>query len=396
MNKFRTRLIFIIGLTVASAAPCRCQIDGESQSYLDQATTSLYNLNYSDCQDSLRKLISADPQNPFGYLLEAGAIWWQSSNEYDLFKETPTLEGVFEQDVRHALKKAGPLAQSSDEKNKANGLFVQGMALGLRGQWLLLRGHWFEAYLAGRGGLKRLRQCLKVDPNYYDADLGLGAYQYQAAKFGRKIKLGFVFRVFGNEKNGIKLISLAKDKGRFASRQAAIFLLTLYLQDKHDYEKALSIAAHLGKSFPASPYFKFLKAMIYFNLGQKGHSYDLGRYLFGEFQKNPGAFEPKVMSLACSFSGNPCLNRGQARGFIRWIDGALAQAPASDAEWISTLHLLRGYALNILGDSTQARSDYYDVLAGPDIFDWRMRARTCLADGCNRDSILSDLRAWAN
>ncbi len=371
----------------------KAQIDAISQQYLKEATASLYSLDYAESRKSLRKIIAEDPENPFGYLFEAGAIWWQFSNENNLFLKQKNLQVIFTNDVAQTIAKSRPMLASPDPETRAEGDFAAGMAYGLRGQWRLLMGHWLDAYFDGRKGLKFLHACLAADPEYYDADLGLGVYDYEAARFGRKIRMGFLFRIFGDERNGIRLITLAKEKGRYSKHQAAVFLLTLYIQDKNDYQDALPLAKELRRDFPESPYFEFVEAMLDYNIGLKDESFIAGRYLYRMFKNDPEGFEPKLLSLACSFSGTPCLNKRQMARFRDWLNGSLERYGGDDSAegWRVALRLMRGYSESVLGARVQAETDFQGVLAAPDSFDLRARARQCLTAGCGRRSLLSDL-----
>ena len=91
-------------LAILLAAPVPVHAGGArtspaTQAQLDEGLNALYSLDYVQARRASRKLIELEPDNPFGYLFEASAIWWQASQEYVLFKDTPTLQGLFEQDV---------------------------------------------------------------------------------------------------------------------------------------------------------------------------------------------------------------------------------------------------------------------------------------------------------
>ncbi|HVA65294.1 MAG TPA: hypothetical protein VNK24_00020 [Elusimicrobiota bacterium] len=309
----------------------------------------------------------------------------------------PDLQDLFIADVTEAMRKSRPMLASSDPNTRADGDFAQGMAVGLRGQWRLLMGHWIDAYFDGHKSLRFLRACLASDPAYYDADLGLGIYDYEAARFGRKIKMGFLFKIFGDERRGIRRIGLAKEKGRYSRRQAAVFLLTLYIQDKKDYRDALPLAQELRRNFPQSPYFEFVQAMLDYDSGFKDESFDLGADLFRKLEKDPAVFKPKILSLACSFSGSSCLNKRQMSSFMDWINGSIEKfyGNHSQKNWITALRLLRGYSEGALGETAQADGDFHGVLTAPDFMDFHARAEQCLAVGCDRQSILADLKKLA-
>ncbi|MBI5631651.1 MAG: hypothetical protein HY921_12305 [Elusimicrobia bacterium] len=358
---------------------------------IETGLKNLYDLNYEQSRASFREIIALEPDNPFGYLAESGALWWQSFQEYGLFKDTPTLEGLFEADVEAALAKAEPLTDSEDKSVKADAHFVMGMALGTRGQWHMMRGQWLKAYFDGKKALKHLKKCLKSDPEYYDAYLGLGVYDYQVDHFRGLLKLGFLFGVRGDEDRGLERMRLAMDRGRYGSRQAAQFLCSIYITDRGDYAQALQITRKLLESFPDSLYFQFLEAMLLYKTGDLEGSLQAGGAILKKAQADPRQFNRKLLSLACGMTGDRCLSPEVLRDSVNWFDQALA-IKRGDA-WLALNHLYRGYAHAGLGQDQEARRDFLWVLTHPDFSDAHSRAKECLKKNCDAAEVLSYLRA---
>ncbi len=304
----------------ASAGP---HLSPAAETQLDEGLTRLYSLDYVAARSSFRKLIELEPDNPFGYMFEAGGIWWESSQEFGLFKDTPTLQGLFEEDVDAAQRKADAYIDSKDPQIRADGYFVSGMALGTLGQWRLMRGHWMDAYFAGKKAIKHLKKCVKMDPTYYDAQLGLGVFDYQTAHLSGIAKLGILLGVHGDEKRGLEEIQIAADKSRYASRQASEFLMCIFIIDLHDFARALPVVQKLRENFPQSPYYQFLEALLRHRLGDQDASLALARELYAQIAADPAAFRPKWMTLVCGLSGADCLTKPDALAALPWFDHAL-------------------------------------------------------------------------
>jgi len=60
------------------------------------------------------------------------------------------LQGLFEQDVEAAIRKADPWTNSKDKAVRADGHFAMGMALGTSACGACLRGHHVKAYFEGK------------------------------------------------------------------------------------------------------------------------------------------------------------------------------------------------------------------------------------------------------
>ncbi len=397
INSLVLLLTLVPGLAFAGGA----HTSPVAEAKLDEGITALYGLEYAQARRASRKLIELEPDNPFGYLFEAGAIWWQASQEFGLFKDTPTLQGLFEQDIEAGVRKSEAYIDSKDKQMKADGYFVSGMTLGVRGQWNLMKGKWLDAYFDGKKSMKQLKKVAKLDENYEDVYLGLGVFDYQAAHLSGIAKLGILFGMRGDEKRGLERIQRAVDKAGFARRQAAQMLSSIYLIDLHDDARALTLVQGLRKDFPNSVYFVFLEAMLRHRLGDWDGSLVLGRELHKTIAADPKAFRPKWLTLVCGLSGADCLAKGDMERTLTWLDHALdstskdsAAGPKPDG-FQTMLHFLRGQTLDILGRRDDAVAEYKKVEALPALGETKEIARACLEAPCDRAATLKRLRAMS-
>ena len=389
-------LVLLLSLAPVFARAGGARASPAAEAQFDEGLSALYSLDYAKSRRASRKLIELEPDNPCGYLFEAGSIWWQASQEYGLFKDTPTLQGLFEQDVEAAVRKSSAYIDAKDKQQKADGYFISGMALGTRGQWNLMKGKWLDAFFDGKKAIKHLKKCVKLDAEYEDAYLGLGVFDYQAAHLSGIAKLGFLFGVRGNEERGLQRIQRAVDKSRYARRQAAQFLSAVYLVDRHDDARALTVIFPLRKDFPGSPYFIFLEAMLRHRLGDWDGSLALGRRLHAIIAADPKAFRHKWLTVVCGQSGPDCLSESDMERTLVWLDHALDSTSKEKPDTFSThLRLLRAYALDALGRREEAVKDYQRAEHLPPLGDSRESARACLAEPCSRQALLKRLRAMS-
>lgn len=388
------RLLLALAL-LGAPAPARA-LTPAAEALIDQGLFFLYNLDYEDAREKFREVIRLEPDNPYGYLSEAGAIWWQSSNEYGLFKDTPTLEGLFEQDIEDAIRTADKLFDSPDKKLRAEARFVAGMALGTRGQWNLMKGNWLRAYFDGKKAIKHLKKCAKLDPEYYDVYLGLGVYDYQAARLPGVLKLGVLVGVRGDEARGIEGMKLALEKGRFGSRQAAQFLVSAYILDRKDYAGALPLIQRLRDLYPSSPYFHFIEVTTLYRLGRFDESQRAARDLLASAKDDPALLGRKQLSLFCGFAGSDCLGAADVSAAIEWLSQAIDRTPPNDKEWLAVAHLYRGVSHDMLGHRSLAIDDFERVLSRPDLADAHARSRHCLLNPCTRAEVVKMLKGMTS
>ncbi|MBI5200333.1 MAG: hypothetical protein HY925_02000 [Elusimicrobia bacterium] len=388
------RAALLLALCLLAPRPARA-LTPAAESYLDQGLFALYNLDYDLARSKFRELISQEPANPYGYLFEAGAIWWQSSNEYGLFKDTPTLEGVFEDDIEKVVETSDKLFDSSDKRLRAEARFAAGMALGTRGQWNLMRGNWMRAYFDGKKAMKHLNKCVKIDPEFWDAYLGLGVYDYQAAHLPGVLKAGILLGIHGDEARGLERMYTALEKGRFGSRQAAQFLSSIFILDRKEYGQALPLLQRLRQSFPTSPYFHFLEVTTLYRLGKVEESHQSARGLLDRAKADPGILGRKQLTLFCGMAGEDCLSADQATAAIEWFSQAIDRATAADRDWLSLNYLYRGISHDIVGQRSLAIDDFERVLTRPDFSGSHERAKRCMLNACTRAEVVRILKGIA-
>lgn len=353
---------------------------------LQAALADLYRLEYEKVWPAAGEFIAARPRNPFGHLFVAGALWWQTTTENLSPEEDPALGRRFERSVDRTVELADELIESEDPRQRADGYFAAGMALGLRGQWRLVQGRWYQAYRDGKKAMSYLRRCVEISPRYYDAYMGLGIFDYQVAKLPGALKLGarLLIRGTGNAKRGLKRLRLSVKKGRFASRQAAAFLLSIHLVYERDYPKALETVRGLLQDFPESPYYRFIEVLCLARTGDWDASHAKAQALFADLGKDPEAFLRKERGTLCGFAGDACLEEDRLAAAEDWLTRALAQARRSDDPngWRTILRLYRGAANDMLGRRERALDDYRGVTALPDFAGSHARARFCMEEPC--------------
>ncbi len=393
----------------ASANPSG--MDAVARGLSEEGFKALYNLDYARAQGTFRTLIRNEPDKAFNYLFESGALWWEASNEAGLFKRRPDLRKRFEDDTRQAVFRSKPLLDSSDPKDQADGHFIVGMALGARGQWELLEHHWLKAYLAGKKAVAHLKKCLEIDPEYADAKLGLGWFEYDVSRYSGL--LGFLSRhlldVRGDEAGGLQLIEAAAKHAAYVSRQAQIVLSSIYLGDKRDFPKALAAIQELRRAYPESPYFQFLESVLRYATKDSAGSFQTAREFFGPFSRDEKASKPKLLTLLCAFAEKSCPDPVQTELSLGWLRRAINDEKALEItampkgwtqrdhlSWLSTLYLYRGYAESILGLPNLAKADFDRVISDyPAFWDNQDRARGCLKSPCAAKTIESYLKNLA-
>ena len=366
----------------------------DSEAQLKIALNDLYKIDFKKANIDLSKIIQAEPNNPFAYLSDAGALWWETSAHYGLIPTPAWLKSRFEEDLARAISGAKKLLESDSPKDQAEGHFIMGLSLGELGEWDFLNHHWLKAFFNGKKALSHLKTCLKIDSTYYDAYLGLGSYDYQVSRFGFLLKAGALLGgLHANAQRGIEHLIMAEDRGRYSSEQAAIFLATLYTLDKKDYKTALSIIQKLRQEYPNSFYFELIEIGLRDKLNEWNRSLSLGVDALSKIKAHPNAYKDRLLDTACGFSPQNCLDPQESSEIVDWTSRAIAATKNAgnkndDPDMLSLLHLYRGYGEDLTGLRDNAENDYQWVLNHPDFLENHAQASECLKTPCTRETVI--------
>ncbi|MDZ7319328.1 MAG: hypothetical protein ONB11_09255, partial [candidate division KSB1 bacterium] len=138
---------------------------------VDQAIDLVYQKQYFDAIAMCEKVIRQYPDNPLGYLGQAGVYHIIMLN-YRISLFEPKFDSLANQAIAIGEK---ALKQYS---NDANAYFALGAAYGFRGLNRIRKGEWFGAFKDGVKGVSHIKKAHEMNPELYDVYYGLGLYYY--------------------------------------------------------------------------------------------------------------------------------------------------------------------------------------------------------------------------
>ena len=264
-----------------SFAACPVQAQNAPFSWLSPETTSILDKIYDggDTQaaiDAAQRLQQENPQQPLGYVLEAEAAWWNiwgNSAEYKYGMTMARHRGVLAAD-RHYLELAAKISALAETQIKnqetAEMKFFNGMGYALAARLYGLRGENRNTARAGVRARDNFARAIVLDPDFADAYLGLGLYNYYVDTLsGIARMLRFMMGIPGGSKaEGIHQLKIAFAEG-ILTPVAARFYLALNLHNyDHQYKAALEILLPLLQKYPGNPVFQLAAGDLYAKLGQ--------------------------------------------------------------------------------------------------------------------------------
>lgn len=357
---------------------------------LQRALHGLYSLEYQAGEAEAEAFIKANEDNPYGELFITGMLWWRAATEGLRSIDDPGLASRFDAHSRRAVALSKRLFKADKPRLRAEAYFVAGMSLGLRGQWRLTNRQWLKAYLDGKKAIKYLRKCVEADPNFHDAYLGLGIFDYQSAVLPGVLRFGALLLVRGDRERGLARIRQAMEKGQFARQQATQFLLTIFIAQENNPAEALKLLHDLRRDFPDGIYYAAVEAAMLAASGDRSAALPAWAGVYASLNA-AGTLKTKGWGVLCGAYGDACLSPERATSAEAWIEGAL-NSPLADAPpgWLSALHLVRGLARDSQRDIKLAREDYAAVAADPAApNDLKRIAEACRVQTCGSERILA-------
>lgn len=288
-------------ILAATAFAGNLSLPPETRAILDHIYSGRSDLAIPEAQALQRD----QPSHPLGYLLEAEARWWEIwcvaaeykyGMAYPRHKDKQTSDQVYLDLAAKAesLALAGLAQHETPEMH-----FYAGMAEAQVSRMYSLRGENRATAREGVRGREHLLRALALDPTLYDADLGLGLYNYYVDTLSTIARLLRFFMGIpgGTKEEGIRQLRQAMEHGQLTPAEARFYLaINLHNYDQK-YEDALQVLTPLVEKYPENPIFLLARGDLYGKLGRKALA--IADYHAAEKAQFPGEeCRQKVQKLA--------------------------------------------------------------------------------------------------
>lgn len=224
---------------------------------------SIYAVDLPEAKRNFELAMEKYPEHPYPQFGIAMTKW--AELEYLEDESNPKLA----EEYGTLTDKAIAAAHSWLKKHPAdaNAYMCLGGMYGLRARLAIMQHRWFRAYLDGKKAISNTRKSLKVDPELYDAYLGLGMYEYYAGTLPGVIKILAKLFLSGDAKEGIGYLNLCKEKGYFNALAAKLMLVEIYTEPDslfRDPATAVKWSEELRKLYPVHPQMHFVQIVSLF------------------------------------------------------------------------------------------------------------------------------------
>jgi len=351
------------------------------QPEVQQAFQLFYNMDYDEAMPRFEKIQREHPGNPMAtaYLLDA--VLFRELNRLDLLDTTFYANDGFltgkhtvveNPNVRDRIKALGDEAvdeanaELKTNPNDVDALFVRGWVKSLQATYSAIVERAFA------GGLKQALgaradcdRVLQLDPNYVDAELVTGVYQYVVGSLNIAFKVLIEFvGIHGSKGTGLALLRDDGERGVITRVEARTSMM-LFLRREARYEPAVQIAKSLAEEYPHDYLFRLEEANLEKDAGDGMIAAATYEQLI-EMARRPGYYPNAHLELAYFGLGDTL--RGQKKygdAVDAYRNGA--DQPTTSPELKRRCLLEAGMTYDLMRDHEKAIRQYQAVLnAGSD------------------------------
>ena len=341
---------------------------------------AVYNLDYKTARERFLHMARLAPDHPAGYLYLANNLWLETlylsrrlttsvytggsfySQDANEDKVDPKRDREFQDLIRQAVavSKARVLKDAKD----VEALYYEASALGIRAAYNSSVKRGFSRGIGdANDSVKIQREVIKLDPNYVDAYLSIGLYEYviDSLPFGWRLLARFA-GLKGSKTKGIEHLELVVSRGKYGADDSRVVLLGIYSKE-NKRERALELISDLTTHYPRNYIFGLERASMLYRVGRPDEA---GR-AFAELSKDDRV-TAQVADLVNYQWGEALSSKQEYESAIARFK-EVQRWPKSNAGLVSLAHLRAGEALDALGKRDEAMAEYQTVLKRENVFD---------------------------
>lgn len=357
--------------------PAQMGIPADLDRLYTQYIDSIFDMRFKDAEEKAKDVIARYPEHPAGYFGLAGLAWTKYVYETD--QSDQSLYAPFVAKVEEVATIGNKWIKTHPHDPLA--MMVVGAAYGIKSRLLTVRGEWIKAYLTGRKAIGITKNAIKADPNFIDAYLGIGMYDYYTDVYPRVIGVLAKLVLRGNRVRGIETLRKVAENGHMSKSCAQILLVEIYTEDAYgarDPEKAIALMKELRARYPNSAMMHSAQLVAlyegkrYDDVIAESRSFiaavDKGRYNIIEKAKG-------LVALGCALwakgQKEEALASFRLAGDIKF-QGALSR-------WAVWAHFRAAQLQDRMGRREDALKDYKTVMAQPDRWGFYAKAKKGIA-----------------
>ena len=398
LQKFSCALLVLVVLACTGVSQTKNTLSETDRARFDALRRSgldaLYDLDYEKARKDFSEIARLFPDHPAGPQLLAARVWIKTlyetrrlqsslySSESFYTQGDDKVDAKVVAEFRNLTREAKRLAEARLKQNPKDieALDVLAATAGLKASFeeAVERRH-FAALRDGDNAVDHHREVLKLQPNFVDAELTVGLYEYVVGSLPLPIKIIAGITGFrGSKKRGLSLIEHVAKEGKWSRDDAKTLLIVLYTREER-FVDALTLARDLSAKYPRNYLFRLEAADALVaqaaverkarNAVAAARSEREAFATFDDLLRDRSVRETvsRALDLVHFKYGEVLLMAGQADRAAKEFLAATTIEQA-EASLVTMAHLYAARAFDLAGKRDDALTQYREVLTRPDIY----------------------------
>lgn len=248
---YRLPAFLLILLFIFNSVPFYSQ----DNSSLTIGIRDIYSFKIKEAENYFNSFIKSNPNDPRGYYFLASLNLWKYLGN--------SREDDFERFIELADKSIAKCDKLISEENTlADALYFRGSMYGYKSIAYNKAEKYLEMIWASKNCTSDLNDALKINPNYYDAYLGLGLFKFALSQVPSTFKWALNMIGFeGDINQGLEYIRITAYKGKWAKVEAQYYLAQILTEYFQSYTESSAILKELSIKYPGNLLFQYSLAV---------------------------------------------------------------------------------------------------------------------------------------
>jgi len=294
-----------------------------------------YNFEWDKAETIFSEVIEKYPDHPAGYhYLSSIYFWYYLSN-----KQKPHLDSFLLNSDKAIERSKKLLSKSEDERI----LYLIGSNYSYRAIAFAKAEEFLDAAWATKESESYLSDAIEINPELYDAYLGLGLYNFAIAQIPAAFKWVLSLAgISGNQNEGLKYIRTTAEKGKFSKVEANYYLSQIYSEVLYDYKNASEVLNRLENLYPHNTLFRYSLAV----LDIKKRNLDKAEKHLNKILKEKNVNFKQLISYSNFLMGDVYFRKNNFNEAIEYYSKFLSSAHSKDYTGIASFRIAVCYELS--------------------------------------------------
>lgn len=370
--------LFAAALPFSTVESARAKnlLDAKYLEAINKCSGAIYRLEYDEAIELITENIQQFPGHPGPTLARAAAIWLRElfeRQEFDL--DNFIAPSHFTRDAERHMPEADRDAFFRDvqEAKRLAELYLLGHPNDKEGRYYLgaaesalavftftVEHDYMKALKHGRKAYQIQKAIVEEDPEFYEAYMTVGTYEYILGNLPWYIKwIAALAGLKGSEQRGFEYLILAAKKSAFISKEARMLLMVLYVREE-EYAYGLQIAQQMHHLYPDNFILHLNQAQIYEHMNDPESAATIYMDVVRYAAEGRGSYTKIPLETFRYSAGEKLRELGELDQALALFEQTTRDPKAPESERALS-HLRAGELLDLQGKRKEAIVQYQEV-----------------------------------